>query len=61
MEKYGENYRGGEGPTKCPLCKSNPDSQDMSLECPIVEAKFKPKENIAEIYQDTRNSSLESN
>ena len=55
MENYGENYRGARGPVICPLCRLHPDSQEMSLKCPIILAEFNPKVEIEEVYQDTIN------
>ena len=36
MERFGENFRGGQNMVVCPLCMLHLDSQDLSLQCPEV-------------------------
>ena len=41
MLNFGENYRGSQVSIACPLCESHPDSQYMTLKCPIIRAAIK--------------------
>ena len=33
MERFGENFRGSQGPILCPLCQTHLDNQEMSYQC----------------------------
>ena len=52
MEKYGENYRGGEDHVVCPLCKLHLDNQQMSLNCPVIRQAVDVKGEMADIFKD---------
>ena len=52
MENFGENYRGGNGPAICPLCKSHLDNQELSYHCEELKEKIEIKGTLKEIYQD---------
>ena len=52
MVKVGENYRGNEGVSKCPLCGKHPDVQDMMAECDTIKNKLKMNIDITNVYSD---------
>ena len=53
MERFGENFRGGQNIIMCPLCLLHPDNQDLSLQCPEVRKEINhSKGDIKEIYGD---------
>ena len=37
IERFGENFRGGEEKVTCPLCNLHLDNQEMSLQCPELK------------------------
>ena len=41
MLNFGDNYGGSQVSISCPLCRSHPDSQYMTLKCPIIGARIK--------------------
>ena len=51
MENFGENFRGGEEYTVCPLCKLHLDNQEMSLQCPEIIKHVNVKGNLSDIYK----------
>ena len=52
MERFGENYRGGNGPAICPLCNLHLDNQEMSLQCPEIKKELNLSGNLSDIYKD---------
>ena len=58
MERFGENFRAGNSPVICPLCKLHFDSQELSLQCPEIRKELEIKAgNYEEIYKDNIESS----
>ena len=52
MERFGENFRAGNGPAMCPLCKLHLDNQEMGFQCPEIKKELIVKGNIEDIYRD---------
>ena len=52
MEKFGENYCGGEDHVVCPLCKLHLDSQQLSLQCPVIRKAIYVNGEMSDIYRD---------
>ena len=51
MERFGENFRGGQTMVMCPVCMLHRDSQDLSLQCPEVKKEIGHNEgDIRELY-----------
>ena len=55
MEKFGENFRGGNDHVVCPLCKIHLDNQELSLQCPVLKEEVKVNGDLADIYQENIN------
>ena len=36
MEDFSDNFRGGKITSPCPLCKSHPDKESLSFQCPFI-------------------------
>ena len=52
MERFGENFLGGRDHVMCPVCTLNLDSQELSLQCPVVMKEIHCTGDIREIYGD---------
>ena len=52
MERFGENYRGGNSPIPCPLCKLHLDNQEMSFQCPEIIKEVTINGSISDIYKE---------
>ena len=49
MLKFGENYKGGQARTICPLCELHDDSQFMTLKCPKIRQELENENEDADI------------
>ena len=52
MENFGENFRGGNGPATCPLCKLHLDNQEMSFQCPVIKSEITIMGDIKDVYKE---------
>ena len=52
MEKFCENFRGGNGPATCPLCKLHLDNQEMSFQCPVIKSEITISGDIKDVYKE---------
>ena len=52
MAPLGENFRGNQAQTTCPLCSVHLDSQAMALNCLEINQKFQTSIKIEDIYSD---------
>ena len=52
MENFGENYRAGQDPISCPLCRNHLDNQALSVQCEVLQKEINPSRNISDIYKD---------
>ena len=61
MANFGENFKGSEDQTMCPLCKLHIDSQSLLLQCPEVRKELNRNfrsltiPSIDEIFMDSIN------
>ena len=55
MERFGENFRGGNGPSICPLCQTHLDYQQMSFQCPVILKETKVEGKFEDIYKENIN------
>ena len=52
MERFGENFRGGNVPVMCPLCTLHLDNQEMGFQCPEILKEVQIKGRLEDIYRD---------
>ena len=52
MERFGENFRGSQGPIICPLCQTHLDNQEMSYQCLEIRKEVEIKGGLSEIYKN---------
>jgi hypothetical protein len=52
MERFGENFRGSQGPIPCPLCQNRLDNQEQSYQCAEIRKGVDVKGNLSDIYKD---------
>ena len=52
MERFGENFRGSQGPIPCPLCQNHLDNQEQSYQCAEIRKGVDVKGNLSDIYKD---------
>ena len=52
MTRYGDNYRGTEGHTPCPVCQVHPDTQALAWQCPGVRAALQLTGDYDNIFGD---------
>ena len=52
MERFGENFRGPNGPVCCPLCHTHLDNQQMSYQCPEIKQEVEIKGSYTDIFKD---------
>ena len=54
MANFGENFRGHQVSTLCPLCHSHPDSQKMGFDnCSVLRETVKISGNYSEIFKQS--------
>ena len=51
MERFGENFRGSQGPILCPLCQKHLDNQEHSYQCPEIRKGLEVKGSLSDIYK----------
>ena len=52
MAEFGENYRGGGGPSMCPLCSTHLDNQSMSIQCLSLKENVNFDRTIEDVYKE---------
>ena len=52
MERFGENFRGGNVAVMCPLCKLHLDNQAMGYQCPEIKKEMEVKGCIEDMYKE---------
>ena len=52
MEQFGENFRAGQDPIPCPLCRNHLDNQALSIQCAVIRKEMNPSKNIDDIFKD---------
>ena len=52
MEKFGENYRGGEINIPCRLCGLHLDNQEMAFQCPVIRENLNVTGDIENVYSE---------
>ena len=52
MERFGENFRGGNLAVMCPLCKLHLDNQAMAYQCPAIKKEMEVKGCIEDMYKE---------
>ena len=52
MAPMGENFRGNQSHTICPLCSAHLDNQAMALNCAQIQQKISITMKIEDIYSD---------
>ena len=50
MAQYGENFRGTNVYTLCPLCSAHPDSQTLSFSCKYVQENVNLQGQYSDIF-----------
>ena len=55
MEKFGENFRGGQDCVICTLCGSHFDSQEMSFQCQVLKKNIEIDGCMNDLYEDNIN------
>ena len=51
MERFSENFRGGQSQVICPLCKLHLDNQEMGFQCPEIKKEIEINGSTDEIYR----------
>ena len=52
MERFGENFRGTQGPILCPLCQNHLDNQEQSYQCTEIIKGVEVKGSLSDIYKN---------
>ena len=52
MAPFGENFRGKQMHTICPLCHTHLDNQPMALQCEEIKKELQIKIKIEDIFKD---------
>lgn len=52
MARFGENFRGQNGPIMCPLCQSHLDNQSMSFQCKVINEETEIFGKLEDIYME---------
>ena len=58
MAPFGENFKGGQTPIVCPLCKNHPDGQAESFKCEKIVRMINVKGEYKEIFNQKFDSDL---
>ena len=52
MAKFGENYRGENGHTPCPICLIHLDNQPMAFQCQNLKNEVEMRGEYKEIFEE---------
>jgi hypothetical protein len=52
LERFGENFRGGNVAVMCPLCKLHFDNQAIGYQCPEIKKEMEVKGCIEDMYKE---------
>ena len=58
MERYGENFKGGQPTKPCPLCQESKDTQSHSFECRVISENITVNGNYTEIFSPKMDKKL---
>ena len=60
MLNFGENFRGGQTSTICPLCNSHNDSQFLALSCPKIVDEIESEDHVidSEFQKNIQNDTV---